>query len=104
MRIYRRRSKIAPARVDRNSNLFLNALFFLPRADLLGRGGVPDFSRAVVTGGHYAQAVRRKSDGENGAVVALEREQFTASGRIPEPRCSIPTAGENPPVVRGKGD
>src|SRR5262249_5829357 len=66
------------------------------------RGGLPDFSRTVVAARYDFLPVRGKSDGENGAVVPLKREQLPASGSIPQTRCSIPTAGEDPPVVRGK--
>src|SRR5215472_17307978 len=86
-----------------DSNLSLNTLFLLPDSNLLRRGGLPDFSRAVSAGRHDFQAVRRESDGENSAVMPLEREHFPASGGIPQPRCSIRTAGENPPVVWRKG-
>lgn len=54
--------KSPPVRVDRNSNLFPNAFFVLPGADLLRRGGLPDFGGVVVAGSDDLLTVGRKSD------------------------------------------
>src|SRR6185369_1697565 len=70
------------------------------RADFLAGRSIPDFSGAIAATGE--NPLLRKGYRIDPMAVPFQGKQFPAAGNVPHFAFSIPSAGNNPPPIRGE--